>query len=352
MLVKEGYLAQPIGIFCALQDMFCKSFYGAETLDDVPELTRSNYYGAFWRGLSASKSVAAWRQSRRAAQRHNDFSNIYSVDANATFHKDKSLLTILQDADWDIERIPDSELPVPSLLAAAKIGLQHRSGKTKEVAELIRRWEKKQRMDFDSVLSMANDVLLVPNPEAPDELTKDPLGGGELPMGVEIPRGRYGTRSTPDSLSDTSTLMLLQWDIENDVCSIGMGGLPYSSINYFFVTFYFHVLWKDIESALSTQKNKLYLRAFNIEKQAHIAGGGPGKLFELDITEGGLLKEAITSLALQFREDQCLRTMANVFENHRSTLLGHIYWNTLETPDQALERVKKRGRREVGQDCR
>ncbi|CAJ2511501.1 Uu.00g071260.m01.CDS01 [Anthostomella pinea] len=66
-------------------------------------------------------------------------------------------------------------------------------------------------------------------------------------------------------------------------------------------------------------------------------------------TDDPLVKEfprvGLVGLALEVQDDECLRVMADEFQNPRAGFMNHIYWEDLEEPGDRLNaQMKPRGR--------
>jgi hypothetical protein len=105
-------------------------------------------------------------------------------------------------------------------------------------------------------------------------------------------------------------LEFLKWDIHADVCGRDL----VSSLNFIWVTARFSVLFMQIEENLRKVRNPIYV-----------------KVYEENPT---LMREKRLSLAvgaLQGDDEQCLRIMAEGFQNPRSGFMNFIYWEDLDT---------------------
>jgi hypothetical protein len=113
---------------------------------------------------------------------------------------------------------------------------------------------------------------------------------------------------------ENNVLNLLKYDLIHDVCGEGR---PLSSLNYVWVTIEFMILFSRIENELKRLRNPLWVRAY-----------------EEDPLLTREKRASLTMLALAMEDDECLRVMAEMFQNPRAGWMQHIYWEELDDEDK------------------
>jgi hypothetical protein len=312
MLVQKGYISQPIGLFNTLQSFFSTAFF---TDGKVPT---SDLHGAFLAICSETGSRRAIFQ-RRAIRRNlsrtaADLNGLLNLNANRFFKK-KSLLSIYRETGWDPARISDDQVPVHSALGMLRIGrtkhITDPTGKRAlESTPLIIR-ARSEGLDDEVMLEMSS---VIQHREAADPvmskamLSVTPEGNTNW---ASVERGPRGGASSED-FHGRILLGALKLDIIADVC----GGAPLSSVNYIFVAATFMMIFGGIEKELQRLRNPLWVRAYEEEPL--------------------MMKEkraSLTSLVLAEEDEECLKVMAEKFQNPRHPFMQHIYWEDLDDVD-------------------
>jgi hypothetical protein len=206
MLVQKGYISQPVGLYASLQELFPEAFFADG------KIPTSDFAGAFHAHVSEPGSRRATFQRRaiaRAASRSAfDIHGILDTNANM-FFKNKSTLRLYREANWNPERIPDSDVPIPSSLWMLRIA------QTKHVfdPELVRR-ARCQGLTDKEMIEMTR-VLHDSNPEEPipDAFLRS------LPEGYSTSRFPKPD-SSKSGLSGSKLLELLKLDIVRDICGV------------------------------------------------------------------------------------------------------------------------------------
>jgi hypothetical protein len=324
MLVAKGYLADPgVGLYASLEDMFCKAFFGAPRVEDVPELARGDFSGALVKQLEKMVSDAAVREQWRVAEAKNDVRVLLEFRARSLFSSEKSFLAVLRETEFDVEKIPEEDLPVPGIYAAVRAGMQHQKGM--KDSPLLKKWGRVCPNMPPEAFTTLSSGLAEPDEKDTEEKLARIIPGYKADH-RPLPRGRHGTPGggASESLSETHLLLVLQDELESDVC--GGGHLPYSALNYLWTTANFLITWATIERKLTEKRNDLYVRAYEGGEAVHG-------------TRWGEKSVRLAVLALREQEDACLKTMAEAFEECRSGFTGHIYWEELGTGERPRTRA-------------
>lgn len=315
ILLRRGYLSKAIGLYDALLRFFPKSFF------PNGKAPISNFGSAFHARLSgtgARQDVFQQRASARAATRATGDIHSLLNQKNNNFFRTQSQLILYRHADWDPDKISDSEVPLASGLCTLRIG------GTKHVTDSEtgeRRLENTDLVLRARAKGIEESSLL----EMPGILRQMTAAGGIakeafvpfLQEGHTIFQSERRTRKFAHSsgnfggieVPENQLLALLKLDIVQDVC----GHVPLSATNYISATTHFMVLFLFIEDELNKLGNASYLRAYDDIGQS--------------TTERRL---SLTTLALNGQDEECLRAMAAVFQNHGSNFTNHIYWDQLD----------------------
>ncbi|KAI1816979.1 hypothetical protein GGS20DRAFT_535631 [Poronia punctata] len=298
MLVQKGYIKKPVGLYSSFQELFPSSFFvdGEAPTSDFIQALRAR--------------TMRIRQGHRKPPRLEDVKQLSA----ATFFTKKSYLMACSQADWNIEKIPDSDIPMPSLLGSYR--LMHTKHtvdpKTRELkmedTDLVRRARKKGMSD--QYLVEAKSKLAVASEPQP---VPDAVRESMVPEGYTM-----GPSITPTSMAgyvditQRGLLDLAKNDLYQDIC----GKVPYSSMNYVFVTMRFMMQFMQFETELRKLRNPLYVQAYETDPQWRRNE-----------------RVGLAYLALEQQEDECLRVMAREFQNPRSGFMDFIYWPDLDTSD-------------------
>ncbi|KAI1112357.1 hypothetical protein F5Y14DRAFT_442694 [Nemania sp. NC0429] len=280
MLVQKGYITVPVGLYASFQELFPTAFF----IDG--KVPTSNFGEAL-------QARTAKLQSPR-------------------FFKTKSYLMACHAAGWNAERIPDSDIPMPSLLGGYRISQTKHTvdpitgQKRLEDTELVNRMRARGVPDED----LMKGAALFPSPDRGEQPLPQAVREALVPQGYtmgNIPEP--GSKGGNHGLSGQHLLELLKQDISNDVCGV----MPLSSQNYVWTMTRFMMLFHQFERELKKVRNPLYVRAY-----------------ETDPLWRNHKRVGLAYLALQMQNDECLKVMAREFENPRAGFMNHIYWEDLE----------------------
>jgi hypothetical protein len=239
------------------------------------------------------------------------------------FFKNKSHTQILREAGWDPERIPDSDILFPSILAAQRLSQVKRlrdpaTGKMKlEETELVRK-AKKSGMSEDEVLTLASSVDTLASINAWDALKVQQVercmhNAPEM-AGLATNHSRNTGETTTDYLERS------KWDVFTAINS----DVPVMGLSFLWLTTVAYMFFISIENELREQRNPLYVMPFE------------------NVKYSGDKRMALVLSALKEEDEECLRVMANVLERLRAGFVSHLYWKDVETVEERLDRMQNR----------
>ncbi|KAI0966820.1 hypothetical protein F4678DRAFT_267352 [Xylaria arbuscula] len=319
MLVQKGYITEPVGLYASFQELFPKAFF---TEGKIPT---SDF------GEALQARLGGFRSHRPRARR--TFDDVMELRTNQ-FFKMKSYLMICQGAGWNIDRIPDSDIPMPSMLGTYRIS------QTKSITDPI---TGKKRMEDTDLVNRCRakglsekDLLEWATIFPPTVRVEQPLP--EAVQKAVVPEGytlgnlrERGGKGSNHNVSGRDLLSLLQLDISNDIC----GDIPLSSLNYIWIMIRFMMLFHQFENRLRELRNPLYVQAY-----------------ETDPLWKKHKRVGLAYLALHVQDEECLRVMAREFQDPRSGFMNHIYWDDLESTRLYGEKPKpNRGHDELPDQC-
>ncbi|KAK7428225.1 hypothetical protein QQZ08_005291 [Neonectria magnoliae] len=318
MLVQRGFITEPVGLYATLQDLFKHTFF---TKGQIPT---SNFGEALKDriGVTGSRfSQRQWQSARQTAANGLDIHGILDPNANRFFQK-KSNLMVYRPADWNPDRIPDKDVAFGtfvffSRLSQVKQVIDPVTKEPRPEDNILVREAKGNGLDDRAILSIREQFMKTLGGDrdaasvSPSVLNSFTREGYTTASGESLPNAT-GRKQDADGMNLTGRglLEVIKLDISNDVC----GTRPLSSLNYVWVTLDFLMLFTRIEERLKELKNPLYLTAYDRP--------GPWK------TEKSRI--ALTDMALQLEDEECLRAMAEVFQNPRAGFMHHVYWEGLD----------------------
>lgn len=212
---------------------------------------------------------------RQRARRRGQATSIHALlDVAANrFFNTKSNLLLYRESGWNLDRIPNEDLGGQTLLFNL-------------------------RSDAESFGQHSID------------------GGGPHPLRLDHPMPAPPQLPKLKDLSRRELLEAIRLDIRSDVCGL----FPYSSLNFPWVTARMMMIFMAIEDELKKLNNPTY-------NEIYLANSGrnPEKRVFLVVA------------ALSGTDEECVRTMARVMEEHRTGWMHHIYWEDL---DESLGQVR------------
>ncbi|KAL2825294.1 hypothetical protein BDW59DRAFT_161774 [Aspergillus cavernicola] len=306
MLVKKGYISKPIGLYATLAEVFEDAFFAD---GKIPE-------SGFFQAFSAVLLKAG----------------IFDILPFIA----KSLTRLFREAYWVLDRIPDNEIPdneipVPSILAALRV-VQTKTvfdPATRKLAlqetELVKRFKSKgftEKNIYD--LASAFDTGKV-RQNIPDDVR----ASIPLPEGFTI-HGEQPSRSdcNKGGLSNELFLRIIELDLKGDV---GIGLRPMLGLNYISATTHMMMVFNSMEDKLQQLRNPLWVDAYE---------GSP--------VQTRNKRGSLTLLALQEENEECLRVMAECFDNIR---IGYILLSYWDEDTEEVGRIENAARETVGSVC-
>ncbi|KAI2636277.1 hypothetical protein GGS26DRAFT_486893 [Hypomontagnella submonticulosa] len=336
MLVKKGYINEPVGVYASLEDIFPTAFFADG------KAPSSDFHEAL---IEASKASRGGRYSAKISERSIlsiarssvEINEIVNPEKNQ-FFKAKPLPLTYREASWNLDRIPEKDITVGSLLCFLRIA------RTKQLVDPIT--GKRRLEDTDLVCRLratgTDDETLIgisqtlyklgahANLPLPERYKRSVVAEGYTLGPVSDLNKRAGTTLLSNgspyevSLTARELLELVKWDIYSEVC----GHRPVLSFNYIWAMANFMMTFTKIEDELKRVRNPLYIRIYE--------------------TRNPLSSEkrvGLTMLAMAEQDDECLRVMANMFQRPRTGFMGHIYWNDLEGTSDMMEKSAQRDAR-------
>ena len=336
MLVQKGYIASPVGLYVSLQEIFpSDSFAGGK----VPT---SNFHRALKSHLDETSTRKARRQVSHASNEARNSQGVHDtlrLDANR-FFKTKPNVLLYRQALWIPDRIPESDIHPATTLAMTRIACTKRfknpgTGKVRfEETDLIKR-AKALGMDEETLLRIAATPSMMHSTSSQEvdlSTLRDQL---ILPADYSINHSskpeKMRTEKHKDSpavdMSNTETLDLLKADIFADVC----GHNPLSGLNYLFATVRFFTIMMMVEKQLQTLRNPIWVKAYETRQEW-----------------AKQKRVGLVYMAMESEDEECLRTMAEAFQNPRAGFLEHFYWGDID-PGQQMIRKKTKQRQKSQQ---
>lgn len=318
MLVQEGYIEKPVGLFAALQELFPECFFP----DGKPPV--ANYDKTLQTMVDRRGSPRERQQVRRVTTSAADIHGILSPKVNDFFRK-KSTLVILREAGWNIDRIPDADISFSSVLGMLRITQAKHitdpvTGKKRMKQTEITKRAKAKGMSEEDMFNMTKTIEIfraakVKANEIPTERVAHVMEPGysrfpDRPDPRSTRKARMAAGGECVDFSDRDMLDFMKVDIQDDIS----GERPLSALNFLWATTFFYMVFMRIEEELEKKRNPLWVRAY---KEAR----------------GPLAKQkrlSLTLLAMIEQDEECLEVMANIFTNPRAGFLQFIYWDDIE----------------------
>ena len=307
MLVKKGYLKSPVGLYASLETLFQDSFFP----EGVPD---SAFYDNLVKHRKHNSGITAHQRRASKSDDNQDIHRLLDVRLNRFFNT-KTALMMYYDADWDPERIPDSEVTIPSVLYILRLGATKRvidpltGEKRLEETALVKRAGVRSQSDaafFEGVKqSKASD-----KPLEIDAFGRRMLELKEYQSGPQLDPYHLTEKKKSD-FQGRELLDLLRLDLYADV----VGNRPLSSLNYVWITVHIMMLFIELEDRLREVRHPLYVQAYETGTST---------------MRRGHARVALISAVMANEDDQALKIFAGVFEKLRLGLLACIYWQDLD----------------------
>ncbi|KAK3984627.1 hypothetical protein QBC44DRAFT_252389 [Cladorrhinum sp. PSN332] len=326
MLIQKKYIKKPVNFYILLTMIYRGVFFVNG------ELPASDFGRAFDQVRAApprqvQKSILRAKREQRFKRFSEHLVN-HSLNVQC---KEKCILTILREAEWDVDRIPDSDIncTIPSMMmslrllhAAEKDEPTNRSTGNKQLlkeTELVKRIRAMGTSD-EVILNMCSQfrallqsiLSAIPNRKVPEaslaELREVADLGAYDRRHRQAPKPSKGTKKSNtdnDNLTfveGTALLELLRFDISSDLA----GPQSMSGLNHFSVLFFILFQWRKIEERLAAAA------AAAVNKRG----------LSLGIM---ILREQV--------DEECLRIIADELENPEpggDFLRHHLYFEGLD----------------------
>ncbi|KAI1186813.1 hypothetical protein F5B17DRAFT_345416 [Nemania serpens] len=322
MLVQKGYITQPVGLYSSFAELFPTAFF------KDGKVPTSNF------GEALQARVAKSPSRRPGARRTVD--DVKELKATRFFKK-KSYLMTCHEAGWNPDRIPDSDIPMPSLLGFYHISQTKHivdpiTGKKRlEDTDLVNRARATGLSDEDLMKWGAFPPSQVREEQSLPEALREALVPDGYTMGNIPDPGSKSGKGGIHQLSGQDLLEMLKLDISNDIC----GDMPLSSLNYVWTMARFMMQFHQFEKELGRLRNPLYVQAY-----------------ETDPLWRSHKRVGLAYLALHVQDDECLKVMAREFQNPRAGFMNHIYWEDLESMRLQVQKARSnKGDDELPDQC-
>ncbi|KAI1409507.1 hypothetical protein F5Y13DRAFT_203428 [Hypoxylon sp. FL1857] len=344
------YINQPINTYAALQAIDPTAFFGDGKVPgfdsrayDFREafLARTQKYGLRRAVFSRSSIVRAIRKG--------DVHTILDPDMNR-FFRNKPHVIEYRRADWDLKRILDEDGKLDAL-AKLKMELVKQpteappTNKGKERERYVDKCDHcglgsscKHDGDFaemSSVFPGSRSEFDLSEPEDGKALDSK----GRTTGSTSDIDGKTGATTHSNEAGDginfsgRSLLQVLKHDIVSEVC----GNQFHLSFNPISILAFCNDLFERVEVQLEKKKDPLYLKAYGAKGVASTDK-----------------RSALTALALYEQDDECLKVMAEAFQNPRPSFLEFIYWDEMSFTENTADEMADEDvehEREVGSEA-
>lgn len=326
MLVQKGCISREIELFTNLQGMFGSAFFAG---GNIPT---SDFAGAF---LAVSDTADSRRATleRRAVKRDAcntaaDIHGLLKMNSNR-FFKQRSLLMIYREAEWNHERVPDKDIDPSSGLAAAR-------GDAKDIVGPGTSQKKKKVRDNIPLSDLPGSegipdekmTKIPPSSPMQDSTNAEKMFNASLDslykdsnkIHILQPK-HYCNASRRSFIGGSQLLNFLKFDIANDISADGQ---PLSSLNYVLTAANFVLVFHEIQEELERVRNPLWVRAYE---------EGPPELEDK--------KVLLTWLILSEQNEECMEVVTRMFEKFRIGWMALIYWKDLDNSTLMRSRVNE-----------
>lgn len=239
-----------------------------------------------------------------------DFRSSFAPKSRAIFRR-KPFTHHFRAADWDIDRIPPENIPIPSLVAEMRLGRNLYNAPDSLSAE------DKRQLDFlySKGATKADIADLVSYwTYYKSELTQSVAESSAQPLTLDE-RLQYANncarrRTFANNITCHDSLSLTRYEVKREVD----GGNPVLGINHLAFAAQLKERYDFIIEELQVLKNPLYERAFC----------GP-------MAEKSGSRLLLAKLALGLDDEECLQTMAKILE--QEPILSITYWEQVPAQD-------------------
>ncbi|KNG89764.1 hypothetical protein ANOM_002006 [Aspergillus nomiae NRRL 13137] len=323
MLVQKGYISQPVGLYDTFEKLFAESFYANG------KAPTSNFEKAFEARVGPPRSrreTFRRRQlGRQVAKYATDVHGLLDSNTNRFFQA-KSFLRLYRAARWVPDRIPDEDIPIPSILGLFRLTEAKRvtdpvTGRIAlEDIDLVKR-ARSVGMDDRSIIEISSQWASLEHEQTIDpkvlESIKTNMPEGYEAKGLGVSTSLLHSTPRKSVLGIAQYLEALKLDIFGEICG---DTRPVLSVNYVMVLVCFMILFMRIEDELKSRRNPLWVQAY----EGNTA-----------ITREKRL--SLTALVLAQEDEECMQVMADAFQNLRLGFKGYIYWDDLYKEGSKME---------------
>lgn len=320
MLVKKGYLEREVGMWGTLEGLLQDAFFP----NGVPT---SGFHKALRDRVGQRNDRTTLRQRQAVIRdKTTDIHKILTASFN-NFFKTKSVLIMYYDAQWIPDRIPDSDVPIPSLLYVLRLSDTGRDTDptTKEQhlreTNLVKR-AKAQGWTDKELLQLASVPLSEPGDggDATEVLRRHITDLKDYKSGPSRNPYRISEEKEASQLQGRALLEFLRADIFADVC----GSNPLSSLNLVMVTAHMMVLFMLFEDRFEEARHPLWVDAYErpspqLRRQKRLA---------------------FVASATAAEDDEALKLFAGAFEEMRLGALSCVFWEDLRAEESGVKASK------------
>lgn len=344
MLVQRGCLKQAIPLYSRLGMIFSDSFFS----DGQPPT--GDYVEAFHSQVNKTvtrQDLLQQKTNRRAAGKVTNTREFLNLTILRVF-KQKSDLSMYRSADWDPDRVPDSDVNPSSALAMIRLSQTRRfrdpvtSNWRLEETDFVKRTraagiDESFKLDIDPAdIEILRDVRLGKMFKMTSCISDCAFTQLSWLHNIKTPQNQESNvKTTNFKLNAEMMLGILYSDIHDDIYS---GVRPFSSLNYIYITvrmlWYFEELEQKSRNSNSTPFKCLFS---GVDKSGN----------EYDMSDKRL---RITLRALGGKDEELLESMAKVFERCGGRFEDCIYWG-FEDDEANIGHKPASGENANGSDC-
>ncbi|KAI0378712.1 hypothetical protein F5Y04DRAFT_290860 [Hypomontagnella monticulosa] len=341
MLVKKGYISEPINVFRNLEIFFPTEFFpGGKT-------PSSNFHKTLLKSLQRGRHrvITDEPSLKIAFYGYVGMNEALNPEKNQYF-KTKPLPLVLREADWNLERIPEKDIDIASHLCCLRLNYTKRSvdpttGKRRlEDTDLVRRLRVRAHGSTDEDMIRLSQSMWesLCRPLNQPRLRGNAACGRYIEALMSDLHKRTGTVMASDkgpggtALVGRDLLIVMKWDTFSAVC----GNVPVLGFNYISALENFMKIFTRIEDELKRLRNPLYVKAYETQDPLNAEK-----------------RVGLTTLAMLEQDDECLRVMADILQKTGPCCGEYIYWRDVENIPEAQQKSHKQEVRlvkEVGPD--
>ncbi|KAL6879062.1 hypothetical protein J3F83DRAFT_711811 [Trichoderma novae-zelandiae] len=320
MLSAHGYIEEPLRMFIQLDVMFHESFFSREGQPSYD-------FGTGMKSRTPKRKTREHRLQERSNRRAissacsaRDFLNLFVLQ----HFKHKSELLLYKRADWDPDRIPDSDVHPMSALGLIRLSQMSRLYDPATAdwmltgARLLRRqWPKAAIVEG----KLSDDTLLESVKRRMKSAKKDIKGLADMPECISTPLSWiFDPSKVADKDPNMTPEMMLSviWnDLYSDICCEVK---PYSSLNYLWITTRVLQFYEDFEKEARISGSDAIKAMFN-ESVEDVSLGRDRRVF-------------VSVYALHGTDRELMETVARTFEKHDGGMSHFRYFDTETSEEQ------------------